>query len=112
MNRLKREGGSLAPSPGRVPRGAKKKERNPASSSIPSDWYDEKSCSPPMQERKSTVQIVTVSFGRKLKTRRVDAMRPATTTRVRAKSDALIQSSVGAYQTRSIGPSCDESCWK
>src|SRR5437016_825623 len=109
MSRPKRDGGSFAPSPGLVPRGARKNERNPASSSIPSDWYDEKSCSALMQERKSTVQIAIVSRGQKLKTTRIDATRPATTTRVSARSDALIQSKVGAYQTPSIGPSCEES---
>src|SRR5947207_9187074 len=105
MKRLKRDGGSLSASPGRFPRGAKKSERNPASSSIPSDWYDEKSCNAPMQERKETVQIAIVPFGQKLKTRRIEATSPATTNSVRAESDAFIQSSVGAYQTRSIEPS-------
>jgi hypothetical protein len=38
MNKLNLDGGSGAPSPGRIPRGAKKIDRKPASSSIPSDW--------------------------------------------------------------------------
>src|SRR2546423_150848 len=105
MNKLKREGGSVTPSPGRIPRGATKNEMNAASISIPSDWYDEKSCSAPMHERKSRVQSATINFGQTLKTRSTDAKIPATTMSVSIASDALIQRSVGAYQTRSREPS-------
>ena len=42
------------------PRGAKKTESNPASSSIPSDWYEEKSCAAATNERKKTVHSSVV----------------------------------------------------
>src|SRR6266404_5370802 len=109
MKRLQRDGGSVAPSPGCNPRGAKKNERNPASSSIPSDWYDEKSCSAAMHERNSTVHNATVSLGQTLKTSSSETMRPAPTTRVSAVSLALSQNRVGAYQQRATGPNMPES---
>src|SRR5678810_1386648 len=89
MNRLARDGGLLAPSFGRKPRGAKKIERNPASSSIPSDWYDEKSWSAAMHDRKSSVHNATVSFGAMLPTSSSEHTSPAATSRVRAVSPAL-----------------------
>src|SRR3954462_5547968 len=92
MNRLNRDGGSVAPSPGRNPRGAKKIERNPASSSMPSDWYDEKSWSAAMHERNSTVDNATVSFGAMWATSSIEHMTPAATTSVSAVSPALSQS--------------------
>ena len=60
-----------------------------------------------MHERKKSVHSPMASFGQKLNTSSSDATMPATTNSVRARSDALIQSSVGAYQVRSIGPSCE-----
>src|SRR6478672_986801 len=99
MKRLNAEGGLVAPSRGRRPGGARKIERNPASNSIPSDWYDEKSCSAPMHERKSRVQSAVVHLGQTLKTTSSDATIPATTIVASAASDALIQSNVGANHT-------------
>src|SRR3954452_18240801 len=99
MNRLKGDGGSAAPSPGRMPRGAKKHEMKPASSSIPSDWYDEKSCSAATHDRKSSVAAATAIRGQTLATSRSDATMPAPTTSVSARSPEPSQSSVGAYQT-------------
>src|SRR5215208_7102913 len=99
-NRLARDGGSLAPSPGRTPRGAKKIEMNPASSSIPSDWYDEKSCSAPTHDMKSSVQSATVSRGHTLTVRSTEQTMPAATTAVSAASLALAQNKVGASQKR------------
>src|SRR5678809_1505540 len=98
MNRLARDGGLLAPSFGRTPRGAKKIERNPASSSIPSDWYAEKSCSAAIHERNSSVHNATVTFGAMLATSSSEHTTPAATISVSVVSPALNQSSVGAYQ--------------
>src|SRR2546423_8778714 len=104
MNNDKRDGGSFAPSPGRAPPGAKKKEMKPASSSIPSDWYDEKSCSEAMHERKSNVQTAIIARGAKFKTNKTDATMPSMITSESAGSDALSHSSVGAYQIFSSAP--------
>src|SRR5678816_2745035 len=98
MKRLNADGGVLAPSFGRTPRGAKKIERNPASSSIPSDWYDEKSCSAAIHERKRTVHSATLSFGQTFATSAREQSTPAATTTVSAVSPALIHNNVGAYQ--------------
>jgi hypothetical protein len=98
MKRLSADGGWVAPSFGRRPRGAKKIERNPASSSIPSDWYDEKSWSAAIHERKSSVHNATESFGAMLTTSSSEHMNPAATSSVSAVSPALNHSRVGAYQ--------------
>src|SRR3954452_22978961 len=112
MNRLNRDGGSVAPSPGRNPRGAKKIDRNPASSSMPSDWYDEKSWSAAMHERKKIVQSATLRRGQTLAIRRSEQIRPAITTATSATSDALIQNSVGAYHVRWRVPAIADSSWR
>src|SRR6266550_3233930 len=112
MNRLNPDGGSRSPRPGRYPLGAKKNEMKPASSSIPSDWYDEKSCSAPMHERKSRVHSAIVHLGEMLKTTSTDTTMPAMTTSVSAASDALIQSSVGAYQNPCAAPRDLETSWR
>src|SRR6476620_1884943 len=98
MKRLNADGGWVAPRFGRTPRGAKKIERNPASSSMPSDWYDEKSWSAAMHDRKSSVHNAPVSFGAMLATSSSEHTSPAATSRVRAVSPALTHSRVGAYQ--------------
>src|SRR6185437_14640281 len=98
MNRLKREGGSLAPSPGHRPRGANQKAMNPASMSMPSDWYDEKSCRVAMHERKSRVASAIVSRGQTFATTSTEHAIPATTTIVSARSPAPSQNRLGAYQ--------------
>src|SRR3954453_17739542 len=100
MNKLNRDGGSVRPSPGRRPHGAKKNEIKPASRSIPSDWYDEKSWSAAMHERKKIVQSATLRRGQTLAMRRSEQIRPAITTATSATSDVLIQNSVGAYHVR------------
>src|SRR3954471_11710933 len=105
MKRLKRDGGLVSPKPGRTPDGAKKMDSNPASISIPSDWYDENSWSAAMHERKSSVQRPVVTFGQTFSTSRSDAINPAATTTVSARSPELIQKTVGAYHSRFTGPS-------
>src|SRR5678815_2308605 len=111
MNRLKREGGFAAPSPGRIPRGAKKIEISPASRSIPSDWYDEKSWSAAMHDRKSSVHSATLSRGQAFAISSSEQSSPAQTTMVRDVSLALIQNSVGAYHSLCSTPYIvDSSC--
>jgi len=105
MNRLNPDGGSCAPSLGRMPRGANQQAMKPASRSMLSDWYDEKSWSAATQERKSTVQAIVVRRGQTFAVRRRDAMMPAATTIVSAQSPAPSQKSVGAYQRPSTMPS-------
>src|SRR5712671_5672485 len=97
MNRLRRDGGSVAPRAGRMPRGAKKQEMKPASSSMPSDWYEEKSCSTTTHDRKSSVQSATVSRGHTLATSSKEQRRPAPTTIVSARSPAPSQKTDGTY---------------
>src|SRR5512144_2660516 len=92
MNRLAQRGGSLTPSLGQIPRGARKIERKPASSSMPSDWYDEKSCSTAMHDRKSSVHDATATFGHTFATRSKEQTMPATTTAVSAPSPDPSQS--------------------
>src|SRR3954471_12442391 len=102
MKRLTLDGGSAAPSPGQTPRGAKKHEMNPASSSMPSDWYDEKSCSTAMHERKSSVASAIASFGQTFTVMSSEQKRPATTSVVNAVSLAFNQKTDGIYQSRLI----------
>src|SRR5690348_12567955 len=104
MKRLKPEGGSAKPRRGRVPRGAKNSERNPASSSIPSDWYDEKSWRTAMHERNSSVLMPIIRRGLMLTTISSDARSPMTNDAVSAASLALSQNSDGAYHTRRTKP--------
>src|SRR5690242_12869176 len=98
MNRLMREGGSCAPSLGRNPRGANQIEMNPASSSIPSDWYEEKSCSVAMNERNSSVQIAIISRGQMFAVRSNEHTIPAATAANSAPSSQRAQKMLGAYQ--------------
>src|SRR3954464_8046803 len=95
MKRLNRDGGSVAPSPGRTPEGAKNIDRNPASSNIPSDWYDEKSCSTAMHDRKSRVHSATVTRGQTLTVSSSEQISPAPITSQSAVSPAPSQKSVG-----------------
>src|SRR2546423_10750911 len=101
MKRLRRDGGSVAPSRGRTPRGAKKQEMKPASSSIPSDWYEEKSCSTTTHDRKNSVQKATVSRGHTLAMSSSEQRRPAPTTIVSARSPAPNHKTEGTYHNRS-----------
>src|SRR6185503_13218994 len=75
--RLARDGGCDAPNRGRNPGGAKKSEMKPASSSIPSDWYDAKSCAAAMKERKHTKQTNRAARGQRLNTTAIDATTPS-----------------------------------
>src|SRR5438270_13897180 len=96
--RASREGGDGAPSPGHRPRGAKKTEMNPASSSIPSDWYEEKSCAAATKERKSRVQMAQVPRGQTPTVNRTEATRPPATSAVSAPFELPSQRSEGTCQ--------------
>src|SRR5437773_11027556 len=97
-NQLAREGGLASPHLGRNPRGAKNRAMNPASSSIPSDWYAEKSCAALMNDRKHTKQIASIPLGHKFKTSSTDVIIP--TQQIPVSMCGLLEShrSVGAYQ--------------
>src|SRR5690348_5202405 len=95
---LAREGGRASPHPGRHPGGAKNNAMNPASSNIPSDWYDEKSCAAATNERKHTKQIASIPRGHKFKTSSTDAIIPTQQTPVSICLPLENHSSVGAYQ--------------
>src|SRR5690349_22804500 len=105
MNRLKRDGGPAAPRPGRRPGGVNQNETNPASRSIPSDWYDEKSCNAATHERKSSVHRAVVRRGKTFAVSSSDETRPQTMTVVSPRSPAPNQKIVGAYQTPLAAPS-------
>ena len=72
---------------------------NPASSSIPSDWYPEKSCAAAAKERKSTTQSAQVRRGHRLRVKRIEQTSPAHTSARSAPSPLESQSKVGAAQT-------------
>src|SRR5258708_29474753 len=97
-NRLPRDGGCSSPHFGRSPGATKKMLRKPADSSIPSDWYPEKSCAAAIIERKLTKQATTIPLGQ---TFSVSSTAPATPTQQSASSargPLPSQRSVGAYQ--------------
>ncbi len=71
---------------------------NPASSSIPSDWYAEKSCAALTKERKHTKQTASIPRGQKFKTSNTDAIMPAQQIPVSICAVLENHSSVGAYQ--------------
>src|SRR4051812_19930156 len=103
--RASREGGWISPSPGRRPPGAKNKERKPASRSIPSDWYEEKSCAAATKERKRMVQIAQAPRGQTLSVSRMEAARPTATRSESAVCEVPSQSSDGTCQSaESDGP--------
>ena len=90
-----------APSPGRRPRGAKKMETKPAWSSMPSDWYDEKSCTTAMHDRKSSVATATTSLGQTLRDEQDRAENArGDDHRQRRGRPALPRARLGAYQKR------------
>src|SRR5947209_305780 len=95
-----REGGWLAPSPGRNPGGARNKEMKPASSNMPSDWYSEKSLAVDTNERKQTRQIASIARGQMFKTRSNDVMSPIQHTANNMPEPLENQSREGAYQKR------------
>src|SRR5512142_1290191 len=97
-NSAARVGGLATPMPGRMPRGAKKSDRNAASSSMPSDWYDEKSCAAVTNDRNAMPAIAIDNRGQTLNVIASDAARPAHTRIESAVSDALIHKSDGTNQ--------------
>src|ERR1700733_8519573 len=99
-NRLARDGGCRSLQPGRNPGGAKNSAMNPASSSMPSDWYPEKSCAALTKERKQRKQINNVQRGQMLRNTNSDASIPTQQSANRACGLDENQSSVGANQKR------------
>src|SRR5207244_11906121 len=95
---LARKGGLGSPSRGPNTPGAKNKEINPASSSIPSDWYPEKSCAALTNERKHAKQIASIPRGHKSNTSSSDAIIPTQQIAVSMCRPLESHSSVGAYQ--------------
>src|SRR5215469_8983138 len=75
-NRLARDGGRFTPMPGSSPRGAKNREMKPASSSMPSDWYPEKSRAAETKDRKQTKHTSRLARGQRLSTTPSDAASP------------------------------------
>ena len=88
----------------RNPGGAKNRQINPASSSIPSDWYPEKSCAALTNERNATKQMSSVTRGQMFSTRRIEAAIPAQHNISSERSLLPIQSIVGANQKRATPP--------
>ena len=103
-NRLARDGGWLAPNPGRQPEGAKKSARNPASSSMPSDWYPEKSWAALTKERKQAKQTRSMARGKTLQVTSSEAARPAQQRAMTACEPLPNQSTDGANQYRAPIP--------
>src|SRR5437660_1641153 len=99
-NKLAREGGCSLPSLGRSPGGTKNREMNPASSSMPSDWYEEKSPAAATNDRKQTKQTTNIARGQRFNTSPTDAIIPIQHRATSMCEPLEIQSSVGAYQKR------------
>src|ERR1700751_6121368 len=99
-HRLRRMGGCAAPRPGRSPGGAKNMEMNPASSSMPSDWYEEKSPAALTNARKQSQQTSRLARGQRLKKTASDASRPIHITATMKCVLEEIQKSDGAIQKR------------
>src|SRR3954447_4841351 len=95
-----RIGGWRNPNAGRKPIGARNREINPASSSIPSDWYPENSPAALTNERKHTKQISNAARGNIFATTSSDAMRPIQHNAISACDPLENHSKVGAYQKR------------
>src|SRR5947209_4285475 len=106
-NSAAHDGGDAAPSLGRSPRGAKNSEMNAASSSMPSDWYDAKSCAAPTNDKNASDATAIDPRGQRLNSSAIDAASPATTSTHSAALPDEIHSSVGAYQKRAkvVSPS-------
>src|SRR6266496_5626178 len=104
-NRLAREAGCIGPKRGRNPSGAKKKEINPASSSIPSDWYPEKSCAALTKDRKHTKQTTSIPRGHRFNTSSTDAIMPSQQSPLSISGPLETHSTVGAYHNRCQCPS-------
>src|SRR2546422_47588 len=110
-NRLAREGGRAAPQPGRNPSGAKKSAMKPASSSMPSDWYPEKSSAALTNERKHAKQITSIPRGQTSKTSSREAAIPIQHKAVNIREPLENHSSVGANHRREKWPNeCATAC--
>src|SRR5665213_3396173 len=96
--RLAREGGCGAAKPGQKPRGAKKSARNPASSSMPSDWYPEKSPATETKDKKHAKQNAKLTRGHTLQKASNEAARPTHMIALSAVSLDEIQNNDGASQ--------------
>src|SRR5438094_9366696 len=99
-NTAARIGGRRRPNPGRKPTGARNSEMNPASSSMPSDWYPENSPAALTNERKHAKQISKAARGNIFSITNSDAMIPTQLSAVSACDPVENHSSVGAYQKR------------
>src|SRR5438128_12253983 len=75
--RAARDGGCAAPRPGRSPGGARNAESSPASRSMPSDWYEEKSRAADTKEMKSAVQRRHIARAQTFSKNSTDPSRPA-----------------------------------
>lgn len=84
---------------------------NPASSSIPSDWYAEKSCAALTKERKHTKQIASIPRGQKFNTSSTDAIMPAQQIPVSICELRENHRSVGTYQWP-VRPNCSATACK
>src|SRR5580658_1017090 len=104
--RLRRIGGCAAPRPGRSPDGAKNIEMKPASSSMPSDWYDEKSPEELTKARKHSQQMSRLARGQRFKKTVMDASRPIHVTATMKCVLEEIQKSEGATQKRLLPGAC------
>src|SRR5580658_3813049 len=104
--RLRRMGGCAAPRPERNPGGARNMEMNPASSSIPSDWYDEKSPAALTNARKQIQQRSRLARGQRLRKTAMEASRPIHVTATMKCVLEDIQKSEGAIQKRLWPAAC------
>src|SRR5947208_1239181 len=103
--RLAGDGGAAAPSPGRAPADAKKMETKPASSSMPSDWYDENTCAPEINDRNAITATATARRGQRLTSSNSEAASPTPTSADSAASPLPSQSRVGTSQSARASPS-------
>src|ERR1700728_2896695 len=111
-NRLAREGGDGRPRPGRNPEGAKKSAMKPASSSMPSDWYPEKSCAALTNDRKHTKHTASIPRGHALMTNSRDAIMPTQHRAVNIYGPLESQSSGGVNQRPRPWPNECHTAWR
>src|ERR1700730_16160089 len=97
-NRLARMGGCVRPSPGRHPGGAKNMEMNPASSSMPSDWYPANSEAALTKERKQTKHTASIPRGQMFTVTSSAAIIPSQHKPSNRCELAENHNTVGAYQ--------------
>src|SRR5580692_7662793 len=96
--KLMRDGGWAAPHPGKIPPGDKNSAINPASSSMPSDWYIEKTSVAVTNDKKQTKQTKKLSRGHTLTSATSEAISPIQVTANSIEELCDVQKSVGAYQ--------------